>query len=220
MSNKKILAEQVLFRLYGGMPDVAAPVQLEDVYKALEQKVNSQFALQQFTVNLPNAGTIPNNLAIGTYEDVAVTSNSNGTSKSTLPVMPITLPRNAGIQEIRPQISSTGNTKILGNPFVPLQFGQRYLLDADKLLNSLFGQVSYEPSGMTVTYKKDVTLLGVTKVDMKLVVLDMSQYSETDPLPIPSDAEDMLVNELVKQFSPVQPESGAVNNYTTAEQNK
>lgn len=218
MSTKRIIADQVLTRLYGGYPDSAAPVQRPDVYKALEQKINAQFSLRQFQINLPSAGTIPDNLCIGTYEDVAVVSNSNGGSYSLLPVTPITLPRNAGIQQIRPNISSTGNVKLLGNPFIPLQFGQGYLLQADKLLNSLFGQISYEVSQKKVTYSKDITLFGITKVDMQLVVLDMSQYSETTDLPIPADMEEKLVSELVAQFAPIVPESGIVNAYTTSQQ--
>lgn len=214
-TTKRIIADQVSFRLYGGMPDVAAPVQFEDIYKALEQKINAKFALQQFALNLPNGGTIPNNLALATYEDVTVTSNGDGKSYSTLPVMPITLPRNAGIQEIRPNISIAGNQKMLGSPFIPLQFGQGYLLQADKLLSTLFGQIAYEPTGKTITYSKDVTVYGIRKVDMKLVVFDMSQYSETDDLPIPASDEETLVNELFAQFSSVLPESGVVNSYTT-----
>jgi hypothetical protein len=106
----------------------------------------------------------------------------------------------------------------LGNPFIPLQFGQGYLLQADKLLNSLFGQISYEVSQKKVTYSKDITLFGITKVDMQLVVLDMSQYSETTDLPIPADMEEKLVSELVAQFAPIVPESGIVNAYTTSQQ--
>lgn len=215
MSNKRQIADAVLFRIFGGIPDAAAPVQLADVYKALEQKVNSQFALQQFQTNLPSGGTIPDNLSIATYEDVVVTSSANSTSHSTLPVMPISLPRSAGVHEIRPNIGSTGNVKLLGSPFIPLQSGQGYLLQADKLLNSLFGQVSYEVVGRKVTYSKDITLLGVSKVDMKLVVFEMGQYGETDALPIPSNYEEQLINELVAQFNPVLPDSGVVNPYTT-----
>lgn len=218
MSNKRVIADQVLYRIYGGVPDSAAPVQLPDVYKALEQKINAQFALRHFQVTLPNAQTIPDNLAIATYTDVTVLSTGNGKSYSTLPIIPISLPRSLGVQEIRPVIGFTGNTRMLGNPFIPLQYGQGFLLNADKLLNELFGQIAYEVSGKTVTYSKDLINFGVSKVDMRLVVFDMSQYAETDELPIPSDYEEALINELVLQFSAVVPESGIVNSYTVAGQ--
>lgn len=215
-STKYILAEQVSYRLYGGMPDTASPVQFEDIYKAIEQKLNAQYAFQQYSINLPNAGTIPNNLCLATYDDIAIESNGIANeSRSKLPIMPISLPRNAGINEIRPVIKSNSQQKILGKPMIPLQAGQSYLLEADKLLNSLFGEISYEPNGAYVKYNMDLTSLEITKVQMKLVVFDMSQYSETDPLPIPASDEELLVNELVKQFSPVMPESGLVNNFTT-----
>lgn len=216
---KRLVSDQVLFRIYGGFPDVNAPVQKYDIWKALEQKINSLFSMQQFSLNLPSGETIPNNLALATYEDITVTRTSNERSKATLPVMPITLPRNAGINEIRPvlNIVSSGD-RMLGQPFIPIQAGQGYLLQADSLLNDMMGQISYEPSQKTVIFSKDITTLGMTKVDMKLVVFDMSQYSETDVLPIPADMEQQIINELIQQFAPVQAESGIQNPVTTAGQ--
>lgn len=217
-SSKRLLSDQVMYYLSSGYPDVADAVQQEDVYKRIEQVVNSMFSMQQFSVNLPSGGTIPNNLAIATYEGVAVTVTNSNKSKSLLPVMPISLPRNAGINEIRPVISDIGD-RILGNPMIPLQAGQGYLLKSDTLLNDLMGQISYEISGRQVVYQSDITLLGITKVDMKLVVFDMSQYAETDILPIPSDAEDDIVKEVIKFFAPVQADQALVSNLPTPKPN-
>lgn len=211
-TTKYLISEQVMFRLEPGYPDINAPVQREDIYKATEQKINSKFKLQQFTINLPQGGTIPDNLALATYQDIEVERIYNEWSRATLPVMPISLPRNAGIHEIRPVLSQANNAdKMLGSPLIPLQAGQYYLLQADTLLNDLMGQIGYEPEGKYVIIKKDLTTLGVTKVDMKLVVFDISLYGDTDILPVPSDMEEQIVNELVEQFSGKQPESGLVN---------
>ena len=218
MSTKRLIADQVLYRLYGGNPDSSAPVQLPDVYKALEQKINAQYALQQYSLNLPSGSTIPNNIALATYDNVIISPMAGNQSYATLPVTPISLPRNAGINEIRPNISSTGNINLLGDPFIPLQAGQGYLLQADKLLNGLFGGVAYEINGKKAIFSKNLIPLGVTKCQMKLVVFDMSQYGETDDLPIPASDEEILVNDLVKQFSDVVSETGIVNPYTTSGQ--
>lgn len=221
MSTKRIIADQVLIRLFGGLPDSAAPVQKYDIYKALEQKLNALFKLTHFNQTLPSGESIPDGLMIATYDNIAATSSYSGKSKSTLPIMPISLPRGMGINEIRPILSlnTSDSNLILGNPFIPLMAGQEFLLQADNLLNDLLGQIGYTPNGKIVEYSKDITTFGMTKVSMKLVVFDMAQYNETDVLPVPADMEQQIVNELIAEFAPVVPESGQVNAITTANQN-
>lgn len=218
-TTKRLLADQVMIYLDGGYPDVASDVQQEDIYKRIEQVLNAAFAMQQFQLNLPNGETIPNNLALATYSNVAVVPAYSGKSKSVLPAMPIFLPRNAGINEIRPVINTAGNEVILGNPFIPIIEGQDFLLQVDKLLNDLLGQISYSPNGMTVIYSKDLSTIGITAVQIKLVVFDMSQYGDSDILPIPSDMEDGIIQSVIKFFVPVTPEPGIVSNYPTPKAN-
>lgn len=210
---KRLLSDQVRFFLKGGYPDIAMATQEEDVYKRIEQVLNAMYKSEQFTQNLPGGETIPNNLVLATYEDVAVTSISNY-SKATLPAMPITLPRNAGINEIRPILSKRGEDRIYGNPMIPLQAGQNYLLQADSLLNDLMGQSGYEVNGRTIIFTNDITKFGISTVTMKLVVFDMSQYSETDILPVPSDAENEIIQQVISFFAPVQSQPGLVSNYS------
>lgn len=210
-STKYIIAEQVLFRLAGGYPDVADSVQREDVYKKLEQKINAKFKLTHLSETLASGETIPDGAAIATYEGIAVSATSNGKSKSTLPATPISLQRNMGIFTVYSEDYPDA-------PFIPLQRGQMALLKSDTLLSDLLGQIGYEPKSDQIIYNKDLTLLGINEVTMELVVFDMSQYSETDRLPIPAEYEDVLIEELVAEFSGVQPEAGVVNNFSTANQ--
>lgn len=217
-ATKKIISDQVLYILSGGSPDAAFSIDERDIWKALEQKINAKYGMTQYTQNLPQGETIPSNMALATYEDVVVTSVSDY-SVATLPAMPIFLPRNAGINEIRPIISKRGNDRIYGIPMIPLQAGQNYLLQTDTLLSDLLGQFGYEVNGRKTIFTKDITTFGIATVQMKLVVFDLSQYGITDILPIPSDYEEQLVKELVVDFSPVTAESGQVNNFTTAGQN-
>ena len=190
MSTKRLICDQVLFRLADGFPNVQGSVQRPDVEKSLEQKINAKYRIRQFE-NMQVGETIPDGMCMGTYEGVAVVS-SGDRSKSTLPVMPISLPRNMGIFDIRYN----------DNSFIPLQVGQRSLLKTDTLLNSLLQQIGYEPKGKTIEYTQDITLLGWTTVTMDLVVSDLSRLSDTDLLPIPASYEEELVAELYAQFSP------------------
>lgn len=212
-TTKQIIAEQLLYKLYGGIYDVNSPVQPEDVYKATEQKINGLFKLKHFDTTLPSGETIPENTMIATYENITVLSLGNGKSTAQLPVIPISLPKSMGIYLVY-------DPNHPDNFFIPLQRGQNALLKVDTLLNDLMGQFGYEPKSDYILFTKDLTTYGITKVTMELCVFDMSQYSVTDVLPIPADMEQTIVNELYAQFSPVTPESGIVNSYTTVGQNQ
>lgn len=203
-STKKILAEQVMYALGAGWPDIAAAVQEEDLYKRIEQKVNAKAKLQHFAQTLASGETIPDGLFLATYEGVAVTS-SGDRAKATLPVKPVSLPRNLGIYNVYDE-------RYPDQPFIPLQRGQMALLRSDALLNDLIGDVGYEPKNEEIIFTKDIALLGVSEVVMELVVFDISQFSITQPLPIPADMEDELVREMVQEYTNVeQPETGAIS---------
>lgn len=210
MSTKKVISDQVLFKLFGGIPDSAAPIDERDIWKSLEQKANALFKLRHFDTTLPSGEMIPENTMIATYENVAVVVEGTQ-SKSTLPVIPISLPKAVGIYQVYdpeyPEI-----------PFIPIQRGQRALLRTDALLNDVLGLISYEPKNNVIVYNRDLTLFGVNVVTMELCVLDMSQYGINDELPIPADFEERIINELIQEFSPVTAESGQVNNWTNAGQ--
>ena len=206
---KYILAEQALYIIAGGFPDTAEPVQLVDMYPAIEQIVNALLKTQQFSINMPNGETIPENLLIGIYEDIPVIGLGYDIlkSKATLPVQPISLPKNAGIYQIY-------DPRYPDSPFIPVQAGQTALLKTDVLLSDFLGQISYEPKGRTIFFNKNLPLYGVNIVTMELVVMDISLYGETDTLPIPADMQGAVVQQLVQRFSPVAPETGTVNPFS------
>src|SRR4051812_25786406 len=100
-TSKRVLADQLLYRIQGGYVDVASPVQYPDVYKAIEQKMNADFKMQHFTQTLASGDSIPEHAMIATYDAVTVSPYLDDLkSYATLPVMPISLPRNMGIFEI------------------------------------------------------------------------------------------------------------------------
>lgn len=205
-TTKYLMAEQILTRLAGGYRDSNQPVQMEDVVKAIEQVVNATFQMQYYSVTLPTGETIPDNLMVAYYENIPVTSFGER-AKATLPVMPISLPRNMGVYRV---------TDENDNDYIPVPLGQGALIRADKLLNDLLGSVWYELRNFTVVFSKDITLLGVSTVNMYLVVMDISLYSNTDPLPIPAGAEDEIIEKVYAKFAIVTPETGIVDNYSAA----
>jgi hypothetical protein len=211
MVNKRTISDQVLFRIYGGDVDIASPVQKLDVFKATEQLINSIFKLEQFSQNLPSGETIPHGSMIATYTDVAVSAYGD-IAKANLPIQPISLPKNIGVFDVRPALSLT--TIQNKQSFIPLARGQRELLRVDNFLSDLLGQVGYEVRNTDVVFTKNIALYGVTKVDFELVVFDMSLYSETDILPIPSSMEQDIIDKLYQMFKDVKPESPSNNQLT------
>lgn len=208
---KRLLSDAILFRIGGGNVDIASPVEKTDIFKAIEQLINSMFRMEQFTQNLPNGETIPSGVMIATYTDIDVVTYGN-VSKSSLPVIPISLPKNIGIWGITPAMSLS---LTYSDQFIPLMRGQNQLLRSDTLLNDMMGMIAYEPRNSDVVFTKNLILLGITKVDFELLVFDISTYSETDILPIPSSYEADIVNTLVAQFGSVRASNSVVNLLTT-----
>lgn len=201
--NKRFLADQILIKLDGGFPDVAAKTQKEDVFAAIEQWINAKFKLKHFQETLSSGETIPEGASIATYSAISVTSDGSF-SYATLPVVPISLPRNMGVFDI-----NDGN----GYSFIPVQRGQIAMLGAEFMLNTLLGQVVYEVAGKTVKFSQDIKVMGKDTVDMDLMVFDMSLYGETDVLPLPKDMEQQLIDDIYKSFAPVISQPAIENNY-------
>ena len=120
-TTKYLMAEQILTRLAGGYRDSNQPVQMEDVVKAIEQVVNATFQMQYYSATLPTGETIPDNLMVAFYENIPVTSFGEK-AKATLPVMPISLPRNMGVYRV---------TDENDNDYIPVPLGQGALIKAD-----------------------------------------------------------------------------------------
>lgn len=208
MATKKLLAEQVRYRLDGGYPDISASVQEPDVIKAIEQEINLQLKMQHFSVSMPLGETIPDNAFVATYTGVAVSKLGNK-SQAIMPVMPISLPRNQAIHQVYDANSPD-------TPFIPILSSQKALIRVDDLLDGMLGQNYYYPKGKTLVFSKDLTLLGINSVTMELVVMDFSSYTNTDMLPLPTDMEAGIVDAVFKRFIPVPNPIPINDNYSTA----
>ena len=203
MTTKRLLADQLLIKLDGGFPDIASKVLKEDLFLAIEQWINAKFKLKHFSETLASGESIPEGVSLATYTAIPL-DTVNDKSIATLPIVPISLPRNLGVYDV-----NDGN----GYSFIPLQRGQIQILGADFMLNTLLGQVCYDVVGKQIRFSQNIKLLGIDTVDMDLMVFDMDLYSETDPLPLPKDMEAQLVDDLYKSYVPVQSQPSLVSNY-------
>lgn len=98
--------------------------------------------------------------------------------------------------------------------FIPVQGGQMSLIQVQPLISELMGHVGYSVIGREVVFHKDITLDGINKVNMNLVVFDIAKYNDYEPLPIPSDMEQQIVDEIIKSFAPVQQGDRVVDNFS------
>lgn len=193
VSTKYGISEQILRLLSGGNIPVASKVHILEVKKAVEQCLNKMLKMEYLQLNIPAMELIPNGASVATYTGIAV-EQYGSVSKSTLPAFPLKLPRGIGVY----QIFDPANPDC---PFIPLEMGQKGLLSTQPLISGLLGQVGYEWYGMDIIYTSDLTQPTPIEVTMRLAVLDISQYSDYDILPIPSDMEFDVIQEVYKLFA-------------------
>lgn len=195
-TTKYRIAEQVVRLLSGGNIPTAAKVKIPEVKIAVEQVLNKLLKMEYLSLNIPSMEMIPNGASVATYDNILIVQFGTK-SKSTLPAMPLKLPRGIGVYQIFDPTNPDCQ-------FIPLEMGQLGLLKSQPLINNLLGQVGYEWYGMDIVYTSDLTQATPVYVTMRLVVLDISQYSDYDILPIPSDMEWDVIQEVYKLFSTEQ----------------
>ena len=212
------LAEEILKILSSGEIQNASNVSLAEIKIAIGQCINTRLKAEQFNVNEALGERIPNGTMLGLYEDIAVTS-FNGKSKATLPIKPVKLLRNMGVCAIYPQYTADGNYE-LDKEFIPVQMGQNALLKSQKMLNDLLGQIGYEVFGGDVIFSKDIkALFPEITLAMRLVVMDISQYGDYDPLPILPEWEWDIKKEVLAVFGAEGIPDYTVDSSTKAQQN-
>lgn len=194
MATKYYLAEQVRRILTGGDPSAPA-VKLQEIMGAIGQVINRKLKADVFQVTFASGDTIPDNYIVATYDNIPV-EVYKGRSRAKLPAVPVALPKGMGIYHVG----------AAGDPddfYIPIPSGQTAMLKTQPLINDLLGRIAYEVAGNYVVFHKDITRppSSVSKVDMKLVVMDINNYSDYDPLPIPADFETDIITEVVKLFS-------------------
>lgn len=190
------LSEEIKKILDFGVVQLATKVSLNEIKIAIGQVINSMLKVEYLTVNPKLGEKIPNTTVLGTYENIDVSPRGTSKSGAMLPVRPISLPRNMGIFSVY----RTGHPD---EEFIPMQMGQQSLAKSQPLLNDLFGQVSYENKGMELRFNKDLTQLYPNEtITCELAIMDISQYGDFDPLPVPPEYEFEIKKQVVALYAP------------------
>lgn len=188
------ISEEISLLLNGGRIGDATKYHQNEIKLSICQVCNQLLKLEYFNTTLPLGEMIPNGAAIGTYENQLVTKWSN-TSKISLPVLPLRLPRNLGIYQIFSQSDYFAE-------FIPLQLGEASLIRSQGIVSNLSGYVGYESAGLDVIFTRDLTIPNTEVfLTVRLVILDFSQYGDYDPLPLPPEMEWQIKQEVLKLYS-------------------
>lgn len=209
------LAEQIFGLIEGGNPGLASSISENELKIACGNVINQLLKVEHFSINEKMGEKIPNGSVLGLYENISC-STWNGKTRALLPIKPLKLPRNMGIFGVYPKYTIGGDYEF-DKEFIPLQMGQAGLLKSQPLLNDLMGQVGYENFGMELIFTKNIKELFPNVVlAMRLAIMDISQYSDFDPLPVLPEQEWQIIQEVVKVYSQ-QPIAGKVVDSTAKE---
>lgn len=185
MTTIKKIAEEVL-RMLRGNPVISARVHINDAKLLIQQVANQLLKADHFSVNMPAGETVPNNCMIFSYDAVPVQVYKTTKSKSKLPSIPISLPRNMGVLHI-------STTTAIDEPFVPIPTSMYGIVKPQDMLGDLSGLIGYEVVGSDVIYTKNLVGMGISTVYMRLVGVDISTLTDYDILPLSADMEAQVV---------------------------
>lgn len=177
------ISEQVIRILKGSDNPNASKVRIQEVIELIGQVVNKLLKAEHY-VQMNEGDVVPNAYILATYENVPVTQYKINYSKATLPAVPVRLPKNMGVFHI-------SKTDDPFNPFIPVPSGIFTMVSAEPLISTVLGQIAYEVYGNLIVFTTDLTTAvpAITEVMIRLVVMDVSQLTDYDPLPIPADME-------------------------------
>lgn len=185
------LTEQAKRLIKGGNPSAGSNVWSEEIAEYIGQCVNKLLKTEHFNVSMAAGETIPSGLMLASYDGIEVEQYKT-TSRAKLPATPINLPRNMGIFYV-----GSDNDNECECEYIPLQPGQRRMVNTQSLINELLG-ITYEPSDGYAIFSKDLT---GQKASMKLVVMDIGKYGDKELLPISPDMEKDVIDMVVARFS-------------------
>lgn len=205
---KRSLTEQIFRQLKGGNVRNSSQLHEKDIEAAIVQVASTLFKAEVVAMN-GQWTSIPSHCFTATYT-ATVTDVGCGMSEATMPVQPIMLPMNVGIFSVY--------SEKCYDPFIPLEPGMLPVVNKvnNTALAAMLGKMTaYSPSGIKLRFNKTVAEIGET-VNMQLIVNDMAELGDNDPLPIPQDMEANIVTAVVKMLGQRVPHDTAVDNQDIA----
>jgi len=202
MTSKGKLAEQII-RLYKG-GDIGTETELDEreVFLLIGQVYNQLLKAERYN-NLNEGDRQASNSIIASYDNVLV-KPWKSKSKIDLPAVPLSLPRNMGVWYVAPMDDPF-------EPFIPLQAGQ-YSMIKNHVVGLLENKTGYEVHGRELVFTKDLEKEGIEKVFLQLILLDIEDYGETDPLPLPPEIEGTVISQVLALLQPSPPSDKTVDN--------
>jgi hypothetical protein len=121
---------------------------------------------------------IPEGCMLATFT-VDVNRGVAGNCVAKLPIVPMMLPNRVGVFSVYPS----------GQPdkeYIPLPPNVINQVKRDRLLNPI-NRKCYSWDGNTITVFDDIFGSGITKLDLKLCVMDIASLGLDDPMPLPPE---------------------------------
>lgn len=204
------ITEQILRLAKGRDASMASTLKHDEVVELVNQVINKRLKVESYAILNEKELTgdiVPNGLVIASYENIAVTQYKTNYSKCTLPATPVRLPKGMGVYHI-------GGENDPFNSYIPVPAGLWQMVSREPLISDLLGQIGYEVIGnKEVLFTSDLTSLtpAVTEVAMRLVVMDISQYTDYEALPVPADMEVDIIRDVLEVLGIKQPADDIVD---------
>lgn len=193
-TTKYKIAEQIGRLAKGSDIPAASSLKRQEINELVGQVINQLLKVESYKIlNEQTGDIVPHGLVIATYDPVAVTAYKTNYSKATLPATPVRLPKGMGVYHI-------GGVNDPFNSHIPVPPGLFQMVSEEPLISDLLGQYAYEVHGNEVIWTKNLTTEtpAITEVMMRLVVMDISEYDDFAPLPIPADMEIDVIGGVLK----------------------
>lgn len=200
------ITEQI-FRLYnGGDASSDQEITKKEIELLVLQTVNKLLKLETLQVNYALGDSFPPHTAIASYDNVAVTALNDEFCKATLPAQPLSLPRGMGVWSITKRVETSSGSGVYiddyEQPFVPMVSGQIGIIAnightamKDVLISNV---IAYElRSNNEILFYNSDSEVG-SSVNIKLLVADPAKISSTDMLPVGSDQEMQIIQEVMQ----------------------
>lgn len=180
-TTKRKISEQVqrIYARYIDRENLDPVVYREEIMLAVEQSINSVLQVQTRAVQRVNRSEIPQSSLV--KYSISVSSN-----QATLPAFPLNLEYDMGIWEIVDPASPL----VLYIP-VPMQMAK---IMQGTVVSALEQQVGFYRYGDKIHF---LSTPSASTLDLYLIVSDLSQLNDNDPLPLAADQEyQVIVNTL------------------------
>ena len=203
MTTKAKLAEQIL-RLYkGGEVSSDNSLTLPEVKLLVGQALNRILKMERLQMQTQMGEGFPDSTCIATYTTLTVSEDfSRGEYYTTLPVYPMSLPNNMGVWHISLLDDAD-------SPFIPIPSSAMGLLK-NLPTGAMEGMTGYEVNGRRVTFKTDDLFSSNEKLLLRLLVVDVDGLTDYDPLPIPTDMEDVVIKEVLTLLGAIKTKEDVV----------